>query len=77
MMSLILVASLAFSIGIYLFRDQFITLIGTSSDIQAQTRSFLGVSIFSVPFSLLSAAIVVLFQSFANARSARVLDGDR
>lgn len=62
-MSLILIASLAFSIGIYLFRDQFITLIGTSSDIQAQTRSFLGVSIFSVPFSLLSAAIVVLFQS--------------
>lgn len=62
-MSIIFVASLVFSIGIFLFRDQFITLIGTSDEIQAQTRSFLGINIFSVPFSLLAAAIVVLFQS--------------
>lgn len=62
-MSIIFVAALVFSLGVFLFRDQFITLIGTSDEIQAQTRSFLGVSIFSVPFSLLAAAIVVLFQS--------------
>ena len=62
-MSLILIASLVFSIGVFVFRDQFITLIGTSSEIQAQTRSFLGVSIFSIPFTLLAAATVVLFQS--------------
>ena len=62
-MSIILIASLIFSVGVFLFRDQFITIIGTSSDIQVETRNFLGVSIFSVPFSLMSAAIVVLFQS--------------
>ena len=59
----ILGVALAFSIGIFLFRDAFITLIGTSPDIQAQTRSFLGISIFSVPLTLLSAAIVVLFEA--------------
>ncbi len=62
-MSIIFVAALIFSLGVFIFRDQFITLIGTSDDIQAQTRSFLGVNIFSVPFSLLAAAIVVVFQS--------------
>ncbi|MXX92880.1 MAG: hypothetical protein F4Y63_05420 [Chloroflexi bacterium] len=67
-MSIIFVASLIFSIGIFLFRDQFITLIGTSDEIQAQTRSFLGINIFSVPFSLLAAAIVVLFQSLRMRR---------
>ena len=55
--------ALVFSIGIFLFRDEFITLIGTSPDIQAQTRTFLGISIFSVPFTLLSAAIIVLFEA--------------
>ena len=55
--------ALVFSIGIFLFRDAFITLIGTSPDIQAQTRTFLGISIFSVPFTLLSAAIIVLFEA--------------
>ena len=67
-MSIIFVASLVFSIGIFLFRDQFITLIGTSDEIQAQTRTFLGINIFSVPFSLLAAAIVVLFQSLRMRR---------
>lgn len=61
--ALILGVALAFSIGIFLFRDAFITLIGTSPDIQAQTRTFLGISIFSVPFSLMSAAIIVLFEA--------------
>lgn len=62
-MSIIFLAALVFSLGVFLFRDQFITLIGTSDEIQAQTRSFLGVNIFSVPFGLLAAAMVVLFQS--------------
>lgn len=38
-------------------------MIGTSGEIQDQTREFLGVSIFSVPFTLLSAALVVLFEA--------------
>ena len=67
-MSIILVTSLIFSVGIFVFRDQFISLIGTSDDIQTQTRDFLGVNIFSVPFSLLAAAIVVLFQSLRMRR---------
>ena len=56
-------ASLLFSLGVFLFRDAFITVIGTSGDIQDQTREFLGISIFSVPFTLLSAATVVLFEA--------------
>ena len=32
-------ASLVFSVGVFLFRDAFITLIGTSPEIQEQTRS--------------------------------------
>ena len=67
-MSIIFVTSLIFSIGVFVFRDQFISLIGTSDDIQTQTRDFLGVNIFSVPFSLLAAAIVVLFQSLRMRR---------
>ena len=59
----IFLASLVFSAGVFLFRDAFITLIGTPDEIQEQTRSFLGVSIFSVPFTMLAAAIIVLFQS--------------
>lgn len=72
-MAMIFVSSLVFSVGVFLFRDQFITLIGTSEEIQAQTRSFLGVNIFSVPFSLLSAAIVVLFQSLRMRTSVLVM----
>ena len=61
--SFIFIGSLVFSAGVFVFRDAFITLIGTSPDIQDQTRSFLGVSIFSVPFTILAAAIIVLFES--------------
>ena len=64
----IFVASLAFSLGVFLFRDAFITLIGTSQEIQAQTKVFLGISIFSIPFTLLSAAIIVLFESLGLRR---------
>ena len=61
--SFIFVASLVFSVCVFIFRDSFITLIGTSGEIQTQTREFLGISIFSIPFTILAAAIVVLFES--------------
>ena len=59
----IFAASLVFSVGVFLFRDAFITLIGTSPEIREQTRAFLGISVFSIPFTILVAAIVVLFES--------------
>ena len=59
----IFLASLIFAASVFLFRDVFISLIGTPNEIQEQTRSFLGVSIFSVPFTMLAAAIIVLFES--------------
>ncbi len=59
----IFIASLVFSLGVFVFRDAFITLIGTSEDIQAQTSAFLGISIFSIPFTLLAAAVIVFFES--------------
>ena len=62
-LTFIFLASLVFSVGVFFFRDAFITLIGTSADIQGQTRGFLGISIFSIPFTILAAAIVVLFES--------------
>jgi Na+-driven multidrug efflux pump len=61
--SFILLFAVLITLVIFLFRDAFITVIGTSGEIQGQTRQFLGVSIFSVPFTLLSAAIVVLFEA--------------
>ena len=71
--SFIFVASLAFSVGVFLLRDAFITLIGTSEEIEAQTRAFLGVSIFSIPFTLLSVAVVVLFESLGLRRLVLVM----
>ena len=62
-LAFIFLASLVFSVGVFFFRDAFITLIGTSVEIREQTRAFLGVSIFSIPFTLLAAAIVVLFEA--------------
>ena len=64
----IFLTSLVFSAGVFLFRDEFITLIGTSAEIQEDTRIFLGISIFSIPFTLLAAAIVVLFESLGLRR---------
>ena len=64
----IFLASLAFSLGVFLFRDAFITLMGASADIQAQTRAFLGISVFSIPLTLLAAAIIVLFESLGLRR---------
>ena len=59
----ILLASLVFSAAVFLLRDAFIALIGTSPEIQSLTRAYLGVSIFSIPFTVLAAAIVVLFEA--------------
>lgn len=66
--SFIFLVSLAFSVGVFLFRDTFITLIGTSEEIQEQTRIFLGISVFSIPFTILAAAIVVMFESLGLRR---------
>ena len=62
-LTFIFLASLVFSGAVFLFRDVFVTLIGTSPEIQVQTRAFLGISIFSIPFTVLAAAIVVLFEA--------------
>ncbi len=62
-LSFIFLASLFFSVLVFIFRDGFISLIGASPEIQEQTRVYLGVSVFSIPFTLLAAAIVVLFEA--------------
>lgn len=67
-LTFIFLGSIAFSLGVFVFRDAFVTLIGTSPDIQAQTKAFLGISIFSIPFTLLAAAIIVLFESLGLRR---------
>ena len=67
-LSFIFIASILFSLGVFVFRDAFITIIGTSEDIQEQTKAFLGVSIFSIPFTLLAAATIVLFESLSLRR---------
>ena len=64
----IFLASLVFSAGVFLFRDAFITVIGTPEEIQQQTRIFLGISIFSVPLTILTAAIIVLFEALGLRR---------
>ena len=69
----IFLASLVFSIGVFIFRDAFITIIGTSADIQEQTRAFLGISIFSVPFTLMAASIIVLFEALGLRRLVVVM----
>ena len=69
----IFLAAVVFSVGVFLFRDGFITVIGTPDKIQEQTRSFLGISIFSVPFTMLAAAIVVLFEALGLRRLVFVM----
>ena len=72
-LSFIFIASVAFSTGVFLFRDAFIALIGTSEAIQAQTSAFLGISIFSVPFTLLAAAVIVLFEALGLRRLVLIM----
>ena len=62
-LAFILLASLVFAVGVFLFRDAFIELIGAAPEIRGPTRAYLGVSIFSIPFTVLAAAIVVLFEA--------------
>jgi len=62
-LTLILAGSFIFSVGVFLFRGAFTSVIGISPEIQSQTQDVLAVSIFSVPFTLMSATVVVLFQS--------------
>ena len=59
----IFVASLAYAAGVFAFTDAFIDAIGTPEEIRDQTGRFLQISIFSLPFTVLSVAIVVLFES--------------
>lgn len=72
-LSFIFIASIASSAGVFLFRDAFITLIGTSEAIQTQTSAFLGISIFSVPFTLLAAAVIVLFEALGLRRLVLIM----
>lgn len=61
-------ASFLFAIVVFLFRSAFVDLIDTPDEIRAQTGAFLAVNVFSIPFMLLSAAIVVLFQALGMRR---------
>ena len=62
-MSFIFGASFLFAVAVFLFRGAFVELIDTPDEIRTQTSAFLAVNVFSIPFMLLSAAIVVLFQA--------------
>ena len=67
-MTFIFGASFLFAIVVFLFRGIFVDLIGTPDEIRDQTSTFLAINVFSIPFMLLSAAIVVLFQSLGMRR---------
>ena len=69
----IFVASLAYAVGVFVFTDAFVDIIGTPEDIRDQTRQYLGISVFSLPFTVLSAAIVVLFESLGLRRLVLVM----
>ena len=64
----IFAASLAYSAGVFAFTDAFIDAIGTPEEIRDQTRAYLEVSVFSLPFTVLAAAVVVLFESLGMRR---------
>jgi len=69
----ILAASLAYSVGVFAFTDAFIDAIGTPEEIRDQTRQYLEISVFSLPFTVLSAAVVVLFESLGMRRLVLVM----
>ena len=69
----IFVASLAYSAGVFAFTDAFIDAIGTPEEIRDQTRAYLEISVFSLPFTVLAAAIVVLFESLGMRRMVLVM----
>ena len=66
--SFIFIASFLFAVVVFLFRGAFVELIDTPDEIRAETAAFLAVNVFSIPFMLLSAAIVVLFQALGMRR---------
>ena len=70
---IIFAASLAYSAGVFVFTDAFIDAIGTPEEIRDQTRSYLEVSVFSLPFTVLAAATVVLFESLGMRRMVLVM----
>ena len=69
----IFVASLAYSTGVFMFTDAFIEIIGTPEEIRDQTRQYLEISVFSLPFTVLVAAIVVLFESLGMRRLVLIM----
>ncbi len=69
----IFAASLAYSAGVFAFTDAFIDAIGTPEEIRDQTRSYLEVNVFSLPFTVLAAAVVVLFESLGMRRMVLVM----
>ncbi len=72
-LSFIFISSLVFAAIVFLLRGAFIELIDTPEDIRAQTSAFLGVSAFSIPFMLVSAALVVLLQALGMSRHVLLL----
>ena len=70
---IIFVASLAYSIVVFAFTDSFIEAIGTPEAIRDQTMQYLQISVFSLPFTVLAAAIVVLFESLGMRRTILVM----
>ena len=69
----IFVASLAYSAGVFMFTDAFVEIIGTPEGIREQTQQYLGISVFSLPFTVLAVAIVVLFESLGMRRLVLVM----
>ena len=65
--------SFLFAIAIFLFRSAFIDLIDTPDEIRSQTSAYLAINVFSIPFMLLSAAIVVLLQALGMRRAVLLM----
>ena len=69
----IFIASLAYSAGVFAFTDSFVDIIGTPEEIREQTQQYLGISVFSLPFTVLAMAIVVLFESLGMRRLVLIM----
>jgi len=59
---IILVSGVA-AVGLFVFREQFVNIIGTPDAIRAETSEFLAISVFGIPFLLLSAASIVVLEA--------------
>lgn len=69
----IFAASLAYSAGVFAFTAAFIDAIGVPEEIRNQTRSYLENSVFSLPFAVLEATVVVLFELLSMRRMVLVM----